>query len=43
MDYEVINRRKSLYQFVPDWTTEFFGLDLNKVDHDARGQSQSEG
>ncbi len=33
MDYEVINRRKSLYQFVPDWTTEFFGLDL-KPDHD---------
>jgi hypothetical protein len=24
LDYEVINRRQSLYRFVPDGTTEFF-------------------
>lgn len=35
LDYEVVSRAQSLYQFVPDGTTEFFGSAL----HVARGQS----
>lgn len=42
LDYEIINRRASLYQFVPNGTTEFYGLDLANGNTGRQSQSESE-